>query len=67
MERVELLTALEQQRATRVAADVRAAIFTVRQLVEAVIAGAPADVPAEAAGALSTSNTWPTLLAEPPA
>ena len=67
MERVELLTALEQQRATRVAADVRAAIFTVRQLVEAVIAGAPADVPADAAGAPSTSNTWPTLLAEPPA
>ena len=36
MERVELLTVLEQRRGTRVADAVRATIFTVRQLVEAV-------------------------------
>ena len=72
MERVELLTALEQQRGSRVAADVRATIFTVRQLVEAVIAGLPAEAAAHESSAaakagLSTSQAWEKLLAEPPA
>ncbi|HEX5214024.1 MAG TPA: 1-acyl-sn-glycerol-3-phosphate acyltransferase, partial [Vicinamibacterales bacterium] len=72
MERVELLTALEQQRGTRVAADVRATIFTVRQLVDAVIAGLPSvagaqDSPAPAKEGVSTSQAWESLLAAPPA
>ena len=41
MERVELLTVLERRQGTQVAAEVRATIFTVRQLVDAVLA-APA-------------------------
>ena len=43
MERVELLTLLEQRAGTRVGADVRATIFTVRQLVEAVEAAPPVE------------------------
>jgi long-chain acyl-CoA synthetase len=42
MERVELLSRLEHARGVRVDADARATIFTVRQLVEAVEAAAPA-------------------------
>jgi long-chain acyl-CoA synthetase len=66
MERVELLTLLEQRQGTRVAPDVRATIFTVRQLVEAVVAAEPAvtsasDVDQDAAA------VWSTVLAEPPA
>jgi len=67
MERVELLTLLERRAGTRVAPDVRATIFTVRQLVDAVRAAAPvsggatgqadAEAPAELA--------WDTLLGTP--
>src|SRR4029434_4099364 len=39
LERVELLTELEQRNGTKVGADVRARIFTVRQLVDAVNGG----------------------------
>jgi long-chain acyl-CoA synthetase len=41
MERVELLTLLEQRAGTRVNAETRATIFTVRQLVEAVETASP--------------------------
>ena len=48
MERVELLTLLEQRAGHARAADARATVFTVRQLVEAGWRRAPADVPATA-------------------
>jgi long-chain acyl-CoA synthetase len=41
MERVELLTLIEQQHGRRVTPETRATIFTVRQLVDAVLAAAP--------------------------
>jgi len=68
MERVELLTILEQRAGTRVAAHVRATIFTVRQLVEAVESGEResgrvADATAE--GGLS-DDAWDALLKIPP-
>ena len=60
MERVELLTVLEERQGTRVAPDVRATIFSVRQLLEAVEAApsAGADEPGGAA-----ELPWATLLA----
>jgi long-chain acyl-CoA synthetase len=62
MERVELLTALEQREGTRVAPDTRATIFTVRQLVDAVLSGAtPAD--GDGPGAPGASELpWDTVL-----
>jgi long-chain acyl-CoA synthetase len=63
MERVELLTLLEQRAGTRVTADARATIFTVRQLVEAVET-APAvaqAAPDEAGGELA----WHSILSAP--
>jgi long-chain acyl-CoA synthetase len=81
MERVELLTALEQRQGTRVAPDVRATIFTVRQLIDAVERGA-ADLSAANAGAAENGaarvatvradeadsglGQWDTLLNQPP-
>jgi long-chain acyl-CoA synthetase len=62
MERVELLTRLEQAERTRVAPDVRARLFTVRQLVEAVRA-APADSTSSGAGA-TPAPAWEAILAE---
>jgi long-chain acyl-CoA synthetase len=67
MERVELLTLLEQQEGTRVSAEMRTTIFTVRQLIEAVesapsAAGASGRIggaTAEGGGELP----WNTLLA----
>ena len=67
MERVELLTMLEQRQGTRVAADARATIFTVRQLVAAV-AEAPrvGGQPDGAASADAAADLpWETLLAAP--
>jgi long-chain acyl-CoA synthetase len=64
MERVELLTNLEQRAGTRVAANVRATIFTVRQLVEAVETG-EREVGAAAASAPS-DDAWEALLKVPP-
>ena len=62
MERVELLTALESAHRARVPPDQRANIFTVRQLVEAVISGTP--------GTPDTGESeltpWETLLAKEP-
>ena len=52
MERVELLTLIEQQHGRRVTPEGRATIFTVRQLVDAVLAATPhADLPTEAQSA----------------
>jgi long-chain acyl-CoA synthetase len=64
MERVELLTTLERRQGTRVAAESRAGIFTVRGLVEAVLA-APADGDTAVEPA-DTDLAWDTLLREPP-
>ena len=41
MERVELLTLIEQQQGRRVTPETRATIFTVRQLIDAVLKAAP--------------------------
>jgi long-chain acyl-CoA synthetase len=68
MERVELLTLLEQRQGTRVAAETRATIFTVRQLVEAVEAAPPAAGTTAAAGAegdVSAELPWEALLSAP--
>ena len=61
MERVELLTFLEQEAGTHVAAETRARIFTVRQLIEAVLAGAVV----ERAAAEPSDLAWDTVLAQP--
>jgi len=67
MERVELLTALERLAGTRVPAEVRATIFTVADLIEAVGAGAPAG-DAASTPASPDDDAWERLLAsEPPA
>jgi long-chain acyl-CoA synthetase len=61
MERVELLTVLEQREGARVPAEARATIFTVRQLVDAVRAA-----PRTGAGRDESAELpWDTLLATP--
>ncbi len=67
MERVELLTLLEQQQGTRMASDGRAAIFTVRQLITAVTEAPRTQGPKEAADASDSGAElpWDTLLAVP--
>jgi long-chain acyl-CoA synthetase len=67
MERVELLAFLEQRRGRSVSAEVRATIFTVRQLIDAVI-DAPARGGAGGTGATEASAdlAWDALLATPP-
>ncbi len=65
MERVELLATLERRQATRVQAEIRATIFTVRNLVDAVLSAPPAG------GAASVDEeesglAWDAVLAEPP-
>ena len=62
MERVELLTILERQAGTDVTPEARATIFTVRHLVDAVLAGAPA----RASTANEADPAWTTILAGPP-
>jgi long-chain acyl-CoA synthetase len=68
MERVELLTALELAFGTRVSADVRATIFTVRALVDAVRAAPPAPESERAAGDDGSAGelAWSSILAAPP-
>ncbi|MEZ5316098.1 MAG: AMP-binding protein [Vicinamibacterales bacterium] len=76
MERIELLTFVEQQRGTRVDAATRQTIFTVRQLVDAAMAAAPAAEAAggeagagEAAGAAAAADpaaTWDAVLDQAP-
>ncbi len=66
MERVELLTVLEERQGTRVAGDVRATLFTVRQLVDAVEAGESRAGPDRPAAEPTTSPElpWTSLLAK---
>jgi long-chain acyl-CoA synthetase len=75
MERVELLTALERRAGRRVAAADRAAIFTARQLVEAVLAapsgemtsGIVSDASGETiADVISPRDDWEAILAAAP-
>ena len=61
MERVELLTVLEERQGTRVAPEVRATIFSVRQLLEAVEAAPSAGAGDEPGG--TTEMPWAALLA----
>ncbi len=62
MERVELMTMLEQRSGTRVAPELRASIFTIRELVDAVLAGNAGREPADHAGI----EPWDTILAQDP-
>lgn len=62
MERVELLTALERHCGTRVAAEARATIFSLRMLVDAVLAGERTGQTLDAAEA----QPWAALLSQPP-
>ncbi len=69
MERVELLTLIEQQYGRRVMPETRATIFTVRQLVDAVLAATPAAGTAtDPTGDQADHSTqmWETLLNQPP-
>lgn len=68
MERVELLTLLEQRQGTRVAPDMRATIFTVRQLIAAAETAPRTEERADAAAGAADSGAelpWDTLLAKP--
>jgi len=72
MERVELLTLLERQHGRRVLPETRATIFSVRHMVDAVLAAKPAeavgaaDVSAKAgADAESPTLHWDSILHEP--
>jgi long-chain acyl-CoA synthetase len=67
LERVELLAILERREGAQVSPEVRATIFTARQLAEAVLAaagtgGAAADAPATD----RLSSEWQTMLAAEP-
>ena len=69
MERVELLTLIEQQHGRRVKPEARATIFTVRQLVDAVLvatptAGAATDAMMDPAD--HSTQMWETMLDQPP-
>ncbi len=66
IERVEVLTALEETHRVQVPVEQRATIFTVADLVDAVLRGASGGRPAD--GGSETAATWATLLAaNPPA
>jgi long-chain acyl-CoA synthetase len=73
MERVELLTLIEQQQGRRVTPETRATIFTARQLVDAVLAAAPlagdaAGLPTEAQSAKGDGHStqmWEAMLTAP--
>ncbi|HET9370365.1 MAG TPA: AMP-binding protein [Vicinamibacterales bacterium] len=77
MERVELLTFVEQARGRHVSAETRATIFTVRQLVEAVEAAPPiasaadatvnGDTDANVDGATESALAWDAVLSATPA
>src|SRR5262249_62360549 len=64
MERVELLTALERQHGTRVSPETRATIFTLRALIDAVIAAdrATGEAPADDLG----DQPWDAVLRQSP-
>jgi len=62
MERVELLTALEQRTGRTITAEARAEIFTVRQLVEAIVTAEHRNGDSPAA---TTELPWDHLLSQP--
>jgi long-chain acyl-CoA synthetase len=72
MERVELLTLIEQAHGRRVTPETRATIFTVRQLVDAVLAAPVTGTAAVAPAATDPdaddhrTQTWEAMLAQPP-
>jgi long-chain acyl-CoA synthetase len=71
MERVELLTALEAAQQTTVQSEVRSTVFTVQQLVDAVMAAprvvTTGDTQSSQDESLPTAAAgWEALLAEPP-
>ena len=70
MERVELLTLLEQQHGRRVAVETRSAILTVRHLVDAVLAAPVSRAGGSAPGRADQSSNhtvqmWESILAQP--
>jgi long-chain acyl-CoA synthetase len=72
MERVEVLTLLEQQHGRRVSPETRATIFTVRQLVDAVLAAPPTGAAAPAMATPTDTGDdahslqmWESLLNQP--
>ncbi len=66
MERVELLTMVEQRFGTRVAPDARARIFTVRQLVDTVMASESSGGSLRSSDGPGGAAPWQTVLAEDP-
>lgn len=68
MERVELLTELEQRLATKVPQRAAQEIFTVRQLVRALTGDSSGDPKGEAKASPLQNASWPVILADlPPA
>jgi long-chain acyl-CoA synthetase len=72
MERVELLTLVEQTHGRRVAPQTRATIFTVRQLIDAVLAAPSSGTASTPAPTTTDANTddhstqmWDALLSQP--
>ena len=65
MERVEVLTLAEECAGRRVPADARAAIFTVRQLVNAVITAPETVAGASPPGPGGGDHAWDRVLSEP--
>jgi len=65
MERVELLTTLERRQGRQVTPDTRATIFTVRQLIETVLA-APETAAGGTAPVDESDLAWDTVLSQPP-
>jgi long-chain acyl-CoA synthetase len=70
MERIELLTAVETSTGRQVPAEARAAIFTIRQLVDAVLEGAQAVSDRPAAGTVGSAGepqaVWAEILSDAP-
>ena len=66
MERVELLARLEQRQGTQVPPEVRATIFTVRQLIDAVLTAPVAHASPVTTRADGSQQEWATLLATAP-
>jgi long-chain acyl-CoA synthetase len=68
MERVELLTTLEREEGRRVSAETRATIFTVRQMVEAVLQAPPSGESVAVTTSIPGTGgrlAWKALLDEP--
>jgi long-chain acyl-CoA synthetase len=66
MERVELITMLEERVGSQLAPETRATIFTVRSLVDAVLNAPRRDVGAALDTTSEAGSHWKTILAAPP-